>query len=221
MTSSDDRFSEDTCREDRYTLHWMTEHFDFPVELIRRIQKRGLMLSEIVKFGSVEIEICSGLDQTMFRRFMDTLDEHGDFSKAMAEAEAYIADIYRVAHGEAPLPMNDSPESGPLAQRLRRKKLYLKHELQEALSISEDRYKEILQEIYLVPVRLQIPGTTIEYYIEDDYLSLRYVLTLLWQGHSLESAVDKAFDWRMFDVGGRPLVCSPWKCPLRKEERST
>ncbi len=237
MRSFEETFSDETYLEDWFTLQWMTEYFDFPVELIRKIQKLGLMLPGIVKFGSVEIEIYSGLDQTMFRRFTETLDEGGDFSKAVAEAEAFIADIYRVAHGEAPLPMNDSlesgplertlrrmnglPESGGLGRRLRRRKLLAKQELCEALGISEEHFEE-LREAYLTStLSLRIPGTTIEYYIEDDYLSLRYFLTLLAQGHSLEAAADQVFDWTMYDLRGCPRFCSPDTCPLLKKGAST
>ena len=57
MTSSDV-----TYHEDFFTLRGMTEHFEFSEQLLRQIQKHGLMLPEIVKFGSEEIEIYSNLD---------------------------------------------------------------------------------------------------------------------------------------------------------------
>lgn len=195
MTFSDDVVSEDICREDMHTLRYMTEHFEFPEELIHKIQECGLMVPETVKFGSAKIEICSVLDLTMCLLFMRTLQEADDFSKAVADAEAYIENIYRVAHGEPAVPMHDSPQSGQLSRGLQRKKLVFKHELRDALGISEDQYHEILQEWWLAPVTLQIPGKTIEYYVEDDYLMLRYSLTLLRQGYSLKEAIGKALDW--------------------------
>jgi hypothetical protein len=217
MTSSDV-----TYREDHYTLQCMTEYFEFSEDLIRKVQQRNLMLPAMVKFGSAEIEIYSGLDITMFRIFREILDECGDFAKAVAEAGTFLSEVYRVAHGDAPIPKNEPSESGQVAPRLRGKKLFLKHELREALGIGEDQFQEILDAFFLAtPVKLRIPGQTIEYYLEEDYLSLRYLMTLVGQGDSLESAVKKAFDWRMSDLTGYSGLCNPRKCPLLKERAST
>ncbi len=211
-----------TYREDHYTLQCMTEYLEFPEKVIRKIQKLGLMLPEIVKFGSREIEIYSELDITMFRLFMEILDECGDFSKAAGEAGAYVSEMYRVAHGDAPPPMNGPSESGQVALDQRRKKLFLKHELRETLGIGQDQFQEVLHTYGLAaPVMLRIPGQKIEYYLEEDYLSLRYVVTLLGQGHSLELAVEKAFDWHTSDLRGDRGLCNPRTCALLKEGAAT
>ena len=97
----------------------------------------------------------------------------------------------------------------------------MKQELCEALGISEDHFEELREAYLTTTLSLRIPGTTVEHYLEDDYLSLRYVLTLLGQGHSLEEAADKVFDWTMYDLKGCPRFCSPDTCPLLKKGAST
>ena len=49
-------------------------------------------------------------------------------------------------------------------------------------------------------MRLLIPGGTIEYYFEDDYLRLRYIVTLIGEGCPLEEAAKVAYDWGVFKM---------------------
>ncbi len=195
MTSSSPAY-----HEDFYTLQEMTEHFEFSEQLIRQIQKHGFMLPEMVKFGSAEIEIYSTLDQNMCRRVTEDLKKDHSLSHAIAAAQEHVIEVYRHAHGEESIHMNNSPDLGQLAPAPRRKKLYMINELLEAVDISEERFREIRQHIQFVPLRLLIPGKTIEYYGEDDYLRLRLIVTLLSEGYPLETACDGAYRWGMSEL---------------------
>jgi len=70
----------------------------------------------------------------------------------------------------------------------------------EAVGISEELFNEIGQYMKFDPLRLLIPGKTIEYYSEDDYLRLRYILTLVGEGCPLEEAAHVAYAWGMEEL---------------------
>ena len=190
--------SSPTYYEDLYTLQGMTEHFEFSEQLIRQIQKHGFMLPEIVKFGSAEIEIHSTLDRNMCRHVTNSLKEYDSLSQAIADAQAHIVEVYRVAHGAEPT--EDSPDSAQRPSGIRRKKLYSISELLEALGINDETFQKIRQHIEIQPMMLLIPGGTIEYYLEDDYLKLRYIVTLIGQGSQLEHVVGHVYDWVMQEL---------------------
>jgi hypothetical protein len=188
-----------TYYEDLYTLQGMTKEYNFSEQLIREIQMYGYMLPEIVKFGSAEIEIYSTLDRNMCNRIEKALEKHGSLSQAIAAAQAHVVQVYRVARGEEPVHMNDSPDSGHLSG-LQRKKLCVINELLQAVGISEEQFHETRQHIQFVPLKLLIPGKAIEYYAEDDYLRLQYIVTLVGQGCPLEEAARVAYDWGMHEL---------------------
>jgi hypothetical protein len=181
--------------EDLFTLQGMIEHFECPEELIREIQNHGLMLPEMVKFGSAEIEIYSPIDVIMCRRVTEAQKELDSLSQAIDAAQAHIVELYRVAHGGDSIQMNDSPDLGQLRPGPQRKKLFLMNELLDAVGICEEQFREIAQHTLFVFLRLVIPGKTIEYYGEHDYLKLRYMLTLMGQGCPLEDAAGLTYDW--------------------------
>ena len=120
MTSSDVRY-----HEDFYTLRGMTEHFEFSEQLLRQIQKHGLMLPEIVKFGSEEIEIYSNLDIKIGGRIKKTLEKLKGLSQAIISAQEHIADLYHEAHGSTPTDMENSPEPAQIQSGQSRRKLFV------------------------------------------------------------------------------------------------
>jgi hypothetical protein len=195
MESSDFTYHEDFC-----TLKGIIESLGCSEQFIREIQKSGLMLPEVVKFGSVEIEIYSNLDQNIGRGIKESLKTYRGFSEAIISAQAHIDEVYRVALGRPPTDKQDSPEPGQLSSEPRVKKLLLLSELLKALDISEEFFQTMRQHIQIEPMRLLIPGSAIEYYFEDDYLRLRYVLTLIGQDCSLEEAARVAYDWGMYQL---------------------
>ncbi len=195
MTSSDVRY-----HEDFYTLRGMTEHFEFSEQLLRQIQKHGLMLPEIVKFGSEEIEIYSNLDIKIGGRIKKTLEKLKGLSQAIISAQEHIADLYHEAHGSTPTDMENSPEPAQIQSGQSRRKLFVLSDLLQALGITEEFFQQIRQHIGIAAVRLQIPGGTIEYYFEDDYLRLRYIVTLIGEGCPLEEAAKVAYDWGIFEM---------------------
>jgi hypothetical protein len=189
-----------TYFEDIYTLQGTTERCGCSEDLIRQIQKHGLMQPEIVKFGSAEIEIYSTLDRNICRRVNEALESYDSLSQAIAAAQEHVVSVYRIAHGDESIQMNDSDDSKPVQRGLQRKKLCVKNELLEAVGISEEQFSEISQHMQFAPLRLLIPGKVIEYYAEDDYLRLRYILTLVGQGCPLKKAVRVAYDWGMSEL---------------------
>ncbi len=189
-----------TYHEDFFTLKDMIRLFDGSEQVIREIQKHGLMLPEMVKFGSEEIEIYSPLDRNIGRRIQKDLGKRDSLSHAVVSAQAYIAELYRVAHGSTSTGMEHSSGSAQLPSRPRRQKLFVLSELLDALEISEEFFQKIGQLIRIEPMVLVIPGRTIEYYFEDDYLRLRYILALISQGYRLEKAADLAYDWGMSEL---------------------
>ena len=195
MESSDVAYFEDFC-----TLPGMIEACGCSEQFIREIQKSGLMLPAVVKFGSVEIEIYSNLDKNIGRRIKESVEDNRGFSKAIISAQEHVDEVYCLAHGRAPTDKQDSREPGQLPSGPRVKKLLLLSELLEALDISEESFHEIRQHIQIEPMRLLIPGSTIEYYFEDDYLRLRYVLTLIGEGCPLVEAAKVAYDWGMYEL---------------------
>lgn len=190
--------SSPTYYEDSYTLQGMTEQFS--EQLIREIQKQGLMVPEMVRFGSVEIEIYSRLDLNVCRHVAETLEEHDNFPSALASARLHVVEVYRVAHGEESIQTLDSDVLKRISAASQAKKLYVFGELLEALGMSEKQFHEILHLIQIRPMTLMVPGRTIEYYSEDDYLMLRYIVTLLGKGCPLEDATKEAHHWAMFQL---------------------
>jgi len=186
--------------EDLYTLKEMIESFEGSEQLIREIQKHGLMLPEIVKFGSQEIEIYCPFDRNIGRHIKEALEEHCGFTEALASAQAHVVEVYRVANGATAIDVGISPDPARLPSTQRVKKLLVLGELLEALDLSEETFQEIRQHIRIVPMRLLIPGNTIEYYFEDDYLRLRYIVTLVGEGCPLEEAAGVAYDWGMSEL---------------------
>ncbi len=185
--------------EDIHTLRGMTKLFGLSKQLVREIQKHGFMLPEIVKFGSEEIEIYSTLDRNICKRIEEAVDDDDSLSQAIAAVQAHVAEVYRIARGEESIHMNGSSGSEHLPGS-QRKKLCMINELPEAVGTSEERFHEILQHIRLDPLKLLIPGKTIEYYAEDDYLRLRYIVTLLSEGCPMETACKVAYDWGMHEL---------------------
>jgi type II secretory pathway component PulK len=186
--------------EDFYTLQALNEHSEMPLQLIREIQKHGFMLPEMVKFGSSEIEIYSTLDGRVCKRVAEALEKYDSLSLAIAAAEEHVVEVYNVAHGKESFHADDSSNSGHLPQRIQRKKLYTINELLQTLGIDEERFREMRQYIEIVPSRLVIPGQVIDYFGEDDYLRLRYIVTLTSQGCPMEEAAGVAYDWGMHEL---------------------
>ncbi len=186
--------------EDLFTLKGMTDLLEFSEQLIRQIQKHGVMLPQIVKFGSEEIEIYTTIDQNMCRRIKKALQEGQGLDQAIRSAQSHVAEVHRVAHGEKSEQVKDSIEPTELPPELTRKKLFVVTELLEALEITEETFQEILRHTQVQKMTLMIPGKTIEYYREDDYLMLRYIVTLLTEGCPMQTATEVAYDWTMREL---------------------
>jgi hypothetical protein len=187
--------------ENNYTLKGMINFFELPEELIRELQKHGLMIPEIVKFGSKEIEIYSGLDGHTGMCVMRASEKDKNISLAIAAAQAHVAEVYRAAHGPESSEIKGSPYVSRFAAGIQRKKLFILNELLEALSISNEDFQEICGYIQIEPMTLRIPYQEIQYYREEDYLKLQYILTLRRQGCSLEEAAKEAFEWGEREMG--------------------
>lgn len=187
-----------TYHEDFFTLRGMTGHFNLSEELLREVQKHGLLLPEIVKFGSEEIEIYSNFDVKIGVRIRDDLEMHVGLSNAIISAQEHIAQLYHEAH--APTDTETAAEPAQMQSAHRRRKLFVLGELLEALDIDEEVFQQIRRHIQVEPVRLQVPGETIEYYFEDDYLKLRYIVSHIGEGCPLEEAARVAYDWGMFKM---------------------
>ncbi len=181
------RSSDATYHEDFHTLKGIMETIGCSEQFIRDIQKCGLILPEIVRFGSEEIEIYTSFDRNIGRRIKEALEQRCGFSEAIISAQAHIVEVYCEAHGRTSSGTKDSPNGTECLSVQRVKKSFILDELLAALDINEESFQTIRQHIKFEPMRLLIPGRTIEYYFEEDYLRLRYVLTLV-EEYPLEEA---------------------------------
>lgn len=184
-------------KEDDHTLKAMVELLGSE-ELLREIQKHGMMLPEIVKFGSEEIEIYSLFDRRIGEAIKDNVEvDHFGLFHAITLAQQDIDRVYYMAHVGTRMYTEVEGEGvlGEPMPEVHRKKLFTLGDLLQAIGISEEHFNEIDLHLGILPVTLLIPGMTLKYYFEDDYLQLRYVLTLISQGRSLEEAAEQADSW--------------------------
>ncbi len=188
--------------EDEHTLKGMVEILGSE-EFLREIQKHGLMLPEIVKFGSEEIEIYSLFDRCIGQVIKERLEEgQNGLFEAITWARDHIETVYYAAHVAPPTYVEEEGELIPEKPmpEVHRKKMFTLSELLEALGISEESFNEIGLHLEILPMILLIPGKAIKYYFEDDYLRLRYVLTLMSKGCSLEKGAEQALTWGSLEL---------------------